>query len=94
LRTFLRVEGVNLLVHLSSMPDPHNDNHDPLPVDPVYDAIVADANPKMVRLCLELLAAWRKRVFAERGNLLADAPLKLLVEITNSREAEAVNSRA
>jgi hypothetical protein len=78
------------------MPDPYYDNHDPLPVDTVYHAIIADANPKMVRLCLELLAAWRKRMFAERGNLLADAPLKLLVETTElsgsrSREFENVS---
>ena len=63
------------------MPDPHNNDYHPLPVDTVYHAIVADANPKMVRLCLEFLAARRKRIFAERGDFLGDAPLKLLVEV-------------
>lgn len=67
-------------IDLFSMPDPHNDNHHPFPVDTVYHAIIADANPKMVRLRFELLAAWRKRIFAERGNFLGDAPLELLVE--------------
>jgi len=62
------------------MPDPHNDDDYPLPIDPVNHAIVADANPKMVRLSLELLAARWKRIFAERGDFLGDAPLKLLVE--------------
>ncbi len=62
------------------MSDPDDDYHNSTPVDSVYHAIVADAKPKMVRLCLKLLAAWRKRVFAERGDLLGDAPLKLPVE--------------
>src|ERR1700726_175109 len=53
---------VNLPIYLSPMPDPHNDNHHPLPVDAVYHAIVSDPNPKMVRLRLELLAAWRKGI--------------------------------
>lgn len=70
-----------LPVHLFSMSDPYNNNHHPLPVDPVNHAIVADTNPKMVRLRLELLAARRKRIFAERGNLLGDPPLQLLVEV-------------
>jgi hypothetical protein len=63
------------------MPDPNNNNHHPFPVDAVYHTIVANSNPKVVRLSLELLAAWRKRIFAERGNFLGDAPLKLLVEV-------------
>lgn len=62
------------------MPDPHYDNHHPFPVDPVYHPIIANPNPKMVRLSLELLAARRERVFAEGSNFLGDAPLKLLVE--------------
>lgn len=62
------------------MPNSYDDNHDPFPVDTIYHAIIAEANPKMVRLCFELFASWRKRVFAERGNFLGDAPLKLLVE--------------
>jgi hypothetical protein len=69
------------------MPDPHYDNHDPFPVDPVYHAIIADANPKMVRLGFELLAARRKRIFAERGNFLGDAPLKLPVEVSELPES-------
>jgi len=63
------------------MPNPHNNNHDSFPVDTVNHAIIADANPIMVGLCLELLAARRKRIFAERSNFLGDAPLKLLVEV-------------
>jgi hypothetical protein len=39
------------------MPDSHNDNHNPFPVDTVHDAIVADANTKMVSLRFELFAA-------------------------------------
>jgi len=62
------------------MPDPHDDNHHPFPVDAVYNAIVADANPKMIRLCFKLFASRRKRIFAERGNLFGDTPLKLPVE--------------
>lgn len=77
------------------MPNPHNDNHYPFPVDPIYDAIIADSNPKMVRLCFELLAAWRKRVFAERSNFFGDAPLQLPVEVPElaggrSREFENI----
>ncbi len=64
------------------MPDPHNDNHHAFPVDAVYHAIVADANPKMVRLCLQLLAARRERILAERRNSLGDPPLKLLIEVS------------
>lgn len=63
------------------MPDPHNNNYDPFPVDTVYHAIVTNPNPKMVRLCLELLAAWRKRCVTECRNFLSNAPLKLLVKI-------------
>jgi hypothetical protein len=73
--------GRRLPIYLPTMPDPHDDNHHPLPVDAVYHAIVSDPNPKMVRLRLELLAARRKRIFAERGNFLRDAPLDLLFEV-------------
>jgi len=68
-------------IDFSPMPDPYNHDYDPLPVDTVYHAIVSDSNPKMVRLRLELLAAWRKRIFAERCNFFGDPPLKLLVEV-------------
>jgi len=73
--------GRLLSVDLSPMPNPHNHDYYSFSIDAVYHAIVADANPKMVRLSLELLAARRKRVFAERVHFLADAPLKLLVEV-------------
>lgn len=73
--------GRCLPVHFPPMPDPHNNNHDSFPVDTIYHAIVADTNPKMVRLCLELLAARRKRILTERGNPFSKAPLKLLVEV-------------
>lgn len=63
------------------MPDPHDNNYHPLSINTVYHAIVADANPKVVRLSLEFLAAGRKRIFAERGDFLSDAPLQLLVEV-------------
>lgn len=63
------------------MPDPHNDNYDPLPIDTINHPIIANPNPKMVRLSLELLAARWKRIVAERGNFPGDAPLKLLAEV-------------
>lgn len=63
------------------MSDPHNDNHHPLSVDTVDHAIVADSNPKVIRLRFELLAARWKRIVAERYNFLGDAPLKLPVEV-------------
>lgn len=71
-------------IHLLPMPDPNNHNHHPFPFDPVNHAIVADTNPKMVRLRLELLAAWRKRIFTERGNFFGDPPLQLLVEVSGT----------
>ncbi len=69
-----------LPVHFPPMSNPHNNDHHPPPVDSVYHAIIAYSNPKMVRLCLELLAARRKRILTERSNFLGDAPLQLLVE--------------
>lgn len=63
------------------MPDSHNHNYHPFPVDSVYDAIVADSNPKMVQLRFELLAAGWERIFTECDNFLSDAPLKLPVEV-------------
>ena len=65
------------------MSDPNNDNHDSFAVDLVYDAVVTDSNSKMVRSSFELLAARRKRIFAERDNFLGYAPLKLFVEASD-----------
>jgi hypothetical protein len=70
----------SLSIHSSSMPDPHDDNHHSVPVDTVNHAIVAHANPKMISLTFELLTAWRKRIFAERGRLLRDSPLQRSVK--------------
>ncbi len=64
------------------MSDPHDHNHHSFAIDPVYHAIVAHANPKMLRLAFELLAARRKRILAERDNFFGDAPLMLPVEVT------------
>jgi len=64
------------------MPNPHNNNHHPFPVDAIYHTIVADSNPKVVRLSFELLAARRERIFAERCDLLCDLLLKLLFEVS------------
>ena len=80
------------------MSDPHNDNHHPLSVDTIYHAIIADANPKMIRLCFELFASRRKRIPAERGDFLADSPLKLPVEVPElpggrCREFESIAHR-
>jgi hypothetical protein len=63
------------------MPDPHDDKYDPFPIDAVYHTIVSDSNPKVVRLSLQLLAAGRKRIFAEGNNFLGDPPLHLLAEV-------------
>jgi hypothetical protein len=62
------------------MSDPHDDNHHSFPIYTIHYPVVTDSNSKMVRLCFELLAARRKRISAERGNLLADTPLKSPVE--------------
>lgn len=70
-----------LSVYFPPMSDPHDDNHYSFTIYPVYHAIVTNANPKMVRLCLELFASRRKRILAERGDFLADSPLKLPVEV-------------
>ena len=63
------------------MPDPNNDNHHSSSIHAINDPIIAYANPKMVSLRFELLASWRKRIFAERSNLLGDAPLKSPFEV-------------
>jgi len=68
-------------VNVPPMPDPYNHDHHSFPIDTINHPIVSHANPEMVRLCFELLVSWRKRIFAERGNLLCDPALKLLVEI-------------
>jgi hypothetical protein len=86
--------GTALAVHLSPMADANNDNHHSLPIDPVDHAIIANANPKVVRLRLEFLAARGKRIFAERGHFLGDPSLKLFVEVpelAGSRRREFKN---